>query len=230
MSSILKELLVECGHELGLELTPNQLGKFAEFAVELKKWNKKINLTAITDDRDIVLKHFVDSLLLMKAIGRVGKLLDIGSGGGFPSIPLKIIYPKLTIVSVDAVEKKILFQRHVARTLGLHEFSAVHARGEELSGKYAGHFDWIVSRAFSDIPTFVKIAKPLLAVNGRMVAMKGKRGSEEAAAAVEQCLMMGVKVTGVSDFRLPVSGELRYLVVLEKTDGEPEEKHSKKRI
>ena len=230
MNTQIKELLMSCGHHLGIELTSNQLGKFGEFATELKKWNRKINLTSITDDRDIVLKHFADSLLLMKAIGRAGNLLDIGSGGGFPAIPLKIILPKLSIVSVDAVEKKILFQRHVARTLGLNEFSAVHARGEELPGKYAGHFDWVVSRAFSDIPTFVRIALPLLRDDGRMVAMKGKKGSEEAAAAVKQCLTMGVEVTGVLDYRLPVSGELRYLVVMEKMRSKPEEIHSKKRI
>jgi 16S rRNA (guanine527-N7)-methyltransferase len=230
MNVQIKELLLQCGHLLGIDLSPNALGKFSEFSAELKKWNKKINLTSITDDRDIVLKHFADSLVLLKVIGAKGSLLDIGSGGGFPSIPIKIMLPGLSVVSVDAVEKKILFQRHVARILGLREFSAVHARGEELLKKYAGHFDWIVSRAFSDIPTFVRIALPLLKDNGRIVAMKGKRGSEEAAAAAEQCLTMGVKVTALHDFCLPVSGELRYLVVMEKRAGEPGAQYSKKRI
>jgi 16S rRNA (guanine527-N7)-methyltransferase len=230
MNTQIKELLITCGQHLGIELTSNQLGKFGEFATELKKWNRKINLTSITDDRDIVLKHFADSLLVMKAIGRAGTLLDIGSGGGFPAIPLKIILPKLSIISVDAVEKKILFQRHVARILRLNEFSAVHARGEELTGKYARHFDWVVSRAFSDIPTFVRLALPLLKDGGRMVAMKGKKGSEEAEAAIKQCLAMGVEVSSVLNFSLPVTGELRYLVVMEKVNNEPEEIYSKKRI
>jgi 16S rRNA (guanine527-N7)-methyltransferase len=227
MNVQMKDLLLQCGHQLGLELTPNAVGKFNEFSAELKKWNKKINLTSITDDRDIVLKHFVDSLVLIKLIGGTGSLLDIGSGGGFPAIPVKIMLPGLSVVSVDAVEKKVLFQRHMARILGLKDFSAIHARGEELAKKYAGHFDYIVSRAFSDIPTFVRIALPLLKDNGRIVAMKGKRGSEEAAAAAVQCSTMGVKITGLHDFRLPVSGEFRCLVVMEKRVGEPEGKYSK---
>ncbi len=230
MNAQIKELLVQCGNHLGIELKSNELGKFGEFSTELKKWNKKINLTSITDDRDIVLKHFTDSLVLLKVVGEKGSLLDIGSGGGFPAIPLKIMRPMLSVVSVDAVEKKILFQRHVARILRLHEFSAVHARGEELSRQYAGHFNWIVSRAFSDIPSFVRIALPLLRDDGRIVAMKGKRGKEEAAAAEKQCLEMGVEVSAILDFSLPVTGELRYLVVMKKREGELEGIYSKKRI
>jgi 16S rRNA (guanine527-N7)-methyltransferase len=116
MNTQIKELLMFCGHHLGIELTSNQLGKFGEFATELKKWNRKINLTSITDDRDIVLT-FADSLLIMKAIGRAGNLLRHRIGWRFPQSAQD--HPsKLSIVSVDAVEKKILFQRHVARTLG----------------------------------------------------------------------------------------------------------------
>lgn len=219
MSETIKELLQASVADLSLELNRAELEKFAVFAAELIKWNRKINLTAITSPRDIVLKHFLDSLVLLKAIGPTGKLLDIGSGGGFPSIPLKLVLPNLAIVSVDAVEKKIRFQRHAARTLQLEGFSAIHARCEDLQDNYAGFFDWIVSRAFSDLPTFAALALPMLQKNGRIIAMKGKRGREEAAAAASTLGETGLAVDDVVECRLPVTGELRTLVVLKKIDG-----------
>ncbi len=216
MNDRAKELLTHGAAELGVPLTPAELGRFYRFAAELKKWSRKINLTAIHDDEEIAVKHFLDSLSLLKVIGRKGELLDIGSGGGFPVIPLKIVCHDLRVTSVDAVEKKVIFQRHAARLLGLHDFFALHARGEELAAHHAGRFDWVVSRAFSDIPTFVRIALPLIKDAGKIVAMKGKGGREEAAAARSSLRDMGVAVTEVSEFRLPVSGDARSLVVMER--------------
>lgn len=210
------ELLGRCAAELGIELGPNELGRFGSFAEELKKWNRKINLTAIRDDRDIVVKHFADSLTLLRAVHPTGSLLDLGSGGGFPAIPLKIMLPKLSVVSVDAVEKKILFQRQAARLLHLHDFSALHVRGEELVKSYSSHFDTVVSRAFSDLPYFVSLAMPLLKDSGRIVAMKGREGKEEADAAGRQLAELGAKVIDCVRLKLPVSGDVRYLVVMEK--------------
>ena len=211
-----KEHLVQGARELGVELTSAELGRFYHFAAELKKWARKINLTAITADEEIAVKHFLDSLTLLKVVTGHGRLLDIGSGGGLPSIPVKIVSHGLRVVSVDAVEKKVIFQRHAARLLGLHDFEAVHARGEELAGQYPGHFDWVVSRAFSDIPTFVRIALPLLQENGRIVAMKGRGGREEAHLVSPSLAELGVKVTDVIEFRLPISGDARALIVIER--------------
>lgn len=214
------ELLGRCAAELGIELDPNELGRFGSFAAELKKWNRKINLTAIRDDRDIVIKHFADSLTLLRAVDKTGSLLDIGSGGGFPAIPVKIMLPKLSVVSVDAVEKKIMFQRQVARLLHLHEFTALHVRGEELVKSYADHFDWVVSRAFSDLPYFASLALPLLKDSGRIIAMKGKEGREEAEACVKQLADLGATVIECISLKLPVSGDVRCLVVMKKRDKE----------
>jgi 16S rRNA (guanine527-N7)-methyltransferase len=216
MNERAKEHLVRGAAELGIELTSAELGRFYAYAAELKKWAKKINLTAITADEEIAVKHFLDSLTLLKVVSGHGRLLDIGSGGGFPVIPVKIARHGLRVVSVDAVEKKVIFQRHVARLLGLHDFEAVHARGEELAGRYAGHFDWAVSRAFSDIPTFVRIALPLVKENGRIVAMKGRGGREEAQLVSSSLAELGVKVTDVIEFRLPISGDARSLIVMER--------------
>lgn len=217
MNDLAKELLARGSEELGMPLSSAELGRFYRFAAELKKWSRKINLTAIHSDEDIAVKHFLDSLTILKAVGRKGHFLDIGSGGGFPAIPLKIICHDLHVTSVDAVEKKIIFQRHVARLLGLHDFAALHARGEELAAHHAGRFDWVVSRAFSDIPTFVRIALPLIKDTGKIVAMKGKGGREEAAAAKAPLREMAVEVSDVIEFRLPVSGDARSLVVMQRT-------------
>jgi len=216
MNKRIEELLAMGAAELGTDISVEKLEKFTVFAGELKKWNRKINLTSITSDRDIVVKHFADSLSLLKVVDGDGSLLDVGSGGGFPSIPLKIMLPMLSVVSVDAVEKKVLFQRHVARILGLLDFHAVHARCEELSKAYAGHFDWIVSRAFSDIPAFARIALPFLKKNGRIIAMKGKRGGEEAASGVSLLAETGVTIVELIDFKLPISGDLRSLVIMKR--------------
>lgn len=219
MNQDAKELLVRGAAQLGVELTSAQVGTFALFAAELRKWNRKINLTAITTEREIALKHFVDSLSLCRVVDKGGRLLDLGSGGGFPVIPYAIVHPRSESVSVDAVEKKIIFQRHVGRTLGLHHFEAIHARGEELAGRFAGHFDWVVSRAFSDIPTFVRMAIPLLARGGRIVAMKGQAGREEAETSRSALAGLGVEIREVMEFTLPLSGDRRSLIVMVRREG-----------
>lgn len=216
MNERAKEHLVQGARELGVELTTAELGKFYHFAAELKKWARKINLTAITADEEIAVKHFLDSLTLLKIVTGHGRLLDIGSGAGFPAIPVKIARHELKVVSVDAVEKKVIFQRHAARLLRLHDFEAVHARGEELAGHFAGAFHWVVSRAFSDIPTFVRIVLPLIKDNGTIIAMKGRGGGEEAKLVSSSLAGLGVRVTEVLEFRLPISGDARSLVVMER--------------
>ncbi len=217
MNERAKEHLAQGAAELGVALSSSELGRFYRFAAELQKWARKINLTAITGDEEIAVKHFLDSLTLLKVVGPKGRLLDIGSGGGFPAIPLALARHELRVTSVDAVEKKVIFQRHAARLLGLHHFEALHARGEELAPHHAGAFDWVVSRAFSDIPTFVRIALPLIKPGGKMVAMKGRGGREEAETVKSALAELGVRVTGIIEFRLPVSGDKRALVVMEKS-------------
>ncbi len=217
MNERAKDILAKGALDLGIMLSAAELGRFYALAAELKKWGRKINLTAIREDEEIAIKHFLDSLTLLRIIGAKGTLLDIGSGGGFPALPLKIVRHELHVVSVDAVEKKVIFQRHVARHLGLHHFEALHARAEELSAQYAGRFDWVVSRAFSDIPTFVRIALPLTGERGQIIAMKGRGGKEEAVAAMSSLHAIGVAVKEVIDLHLPHSGDARVLVLMERS-------------
>lgn len=202
--------------ELGIALAPEQLEDFTKFARELCKWNSKINLTSITLPEEIAVKHFIDSLTVLKYLDIAGDLLDIGSGGGFPAIPLKIVSPDTRIVSVDAVEKKINFQRHIARTLGFADFTALHCRVEKLPSVYKGLFNCIVSRAFADITEFVKHSLPLLAESGYIVAMKGRDGRKEAEAATAGLKEMGAEVSSIEEFQLPLLKDLRSLIVIRK--------------
>ena len=211
-----KELLKKGAAELGIGLTDAQLNSLNLFAEELKKWNRKINLTAITDDEGIAVKHLVDSLSLLKVVRGPGRLLDIGSGGGFPCIPVKVVQPDLDIVSVDAVVKKVSFQKQAVRLLNLATFTAMHVRAETLAEQYAESFDWVVSRAFSDIPSFVAMALPVLKQEGRIVAMKGKNAADEIAAAEGELAKLGARVESVLEFPLPCSGDARSLVIIAK--------------
>ena len=212
--SKLVNVLVEGAGCLGIKLNEIQVEQFSQFAAELRKWNSKINLTSIASDVDVAIKHFVDSIAPLNHLSNCKTLLDIGSGGGFPSIPLRICSDIEEIVSVDAVEKKINFQKHVIRKLQLSGFTATHMRGENLAGNYAGHFDVVVSRAFADIPKFVKLAKPLINVNGRIVAMKGKNGSEEAAAAAAELAESGMLIEKIEEYQLPLAGDFRSLIII----------------
>ncbi|NTW99111.1 MAG: 16S rRNA (guanine(527)-N(7))-methyltransferase RsmG, partial [Geobacteraceae bacterium] len=179
------DCLITGAEQLGIGLTPGQIAQFETFAVELCKWNRKLNLTSITNPEEIAVKHFVDSLSVAAYREIRGEILDIGSGGGFPCLPLKIVFPEVVVVSVDAVAKKIRFQNHVARLIGLKQFAALHCRAESLGLEYGGRFDSIISRAFSGIPEFVRLALPLLADGGSIIAMKGREGEREALAAEE---------------------------------------------
>lgn len=216
MTSAGKELLVHAAATLSIEMTGAHIDAFVRFYEELHKWNRKINLTAIRGERDCILKHFVDSLTVLPHLSPGDTVLDLGSGGGFPIIPLKIMQPTLRAVSVDAVEKKILFQRHVARTLHFTEYTALHVRGEQLAERYGGYFDKIVSRAFSDLPYFANMAAPLLKKTGCLIAMKGREGQQEVCAEREALAEIGFVTTECTVQRLPESGDERCLVILEK--------------
>jgi len=207
-------LLRDGAAEFGIFLGDAELEQFSRFASELSKWNSKINLTAIIESKEVVLKHFLDSLTVAGKVQLTGRVLDIGSGAGFPGIPLQITRPDLVIVSVDAVEKKILFQRHVARLLGFANFKAIHARGETLQSQYGAYFDIIISRAFTDLLKFVKMVLPLLAADGFMVAMKGSEGKREVAQYEHELTDLGLCVDSVQEFSLPVAGDRRSIITI----------------
>ena len=208
----LHELLQTEAAALGVPLGDDVVRRFLLFMDELLKWNRKVNLTAICEPREVVVKHFLDSLTVVPLIPPGAFLLDLGSGGGFPVIPVALVRPDVRAVSVDSVEKKIFFQRQACRVVGVNNVEAVHLRGEELGRKYPAAFDVGVSRAFSDIPSFLAMIGPAVRPGGTAIAMKGRRGAEEAAASAG-LLPGGFTLTREIDFTLPNDGGSRTVIM-----------------
>jgi 16S rRNA (guanine527-N7)-methyltransferase len=160
--------------QLGVTVHRQQAEQFSRHARWLMEWNRKINLTAITDPREVAIKHYVDAIAPLDHIPDRGHLLDIGTGGGFPGIPLKIMRPGQTMTLIDSVRKKVNFVRHVIRQMPLEGIEALHTRAEALvDGPMGGRFDIIVCRAVSDHRTVLTQARPLLAPGGRMIFYQG---------------------------------------------------------
>ncbi|MBK7899670.1 MAG: 16S rRNA (guanine(527)-N(7))-methyltransferase RsmG [Azonexus sp.] len=189
---------------LGLDLTVPARDALLAFSDLLLKWNRTYNLTAIRDPQQALAHHILDSLAILPWVGE-GPLLDVGSGGGLPGIPLAIARPALAVTLVDAVDKKTSFQRQAVIELGLGNVVALHGRVETLSGS----FSQIVSRAFSDLAAFVGVTRHLLAPGGRWLAMKGHNPVAEMAA-----LPCGVVVDAVHPLTVPGLDAERHLIVL----------------
>ena len=211
---MIAQVIKDSARELGLVVTDEAIDSLTRYSEELLKWNRKINLTAITAEKDIAVKHFIDALYFAEYVNAGDYVLDIGSGAGVPGIPLAITKPEVKVVSVDAVSKKIQFQKHIARCLGLCNFEAIHARVETLRENYSHAFSLITSRAFSSLEQFVLLAAPLLADNGRMIAMKGPASSAEIAEMEHQLKPAGFEISSVVDYELPSNYGKRCLIVI----------------
>ncbi|WP_035238162.1 16S rRNA (guanine(527)-N(7))-methyltransferase RsmG [Desulfobacter vibrioformis] len=172
---------------LGLNVSPGQTGLLAAHARELLHWNAKMNLTAITDIRLMAYKHFVDALAAAGFLDRPARIMDIGSGAGFPAVPMKVICPDLDVTMVDAVRKKVSFLNHVVRTLKLDNISALHARVEDLarSPEHFQMYDAVTARGFADLGKLAKLACPMLRPHGRIYALKGAHALEEITPELE---------------------------------------------
>jgi 16S rRNA (guanine527-N7)-methyltransferase len=200
--------------EIGQSLSDDNLQSFEVFASELKKWNRKVNLTAINNDTDIAVKHLIDAIFFVSSITSEGCVMDIGSGAGIPGIPLKIIKPVVRVISVDAVGKKIMFQKHVSRLLGLNGFDALHTRAESLHVSHAGLCDVITSRAFSRLDLFATLAAPMLRSDGKLIAMKGPDVHAEILGVESTLRKLGFEISSVSEYSLPMQRGKRSLVTM----------------
>jgi 16S rRNA (guanine527-N7)-methyltransferase len=176
-----REMLLRGAEAFGIDLAEGTMQAFDIYLRELFKWNQKINLTAIRTEKGVVIKHFLDSLSVCPYIPGHTSLIDVGSGAGFPGIPLKIIQSSLQVTLIDSVRKKVDFQKHMIRLLGLRGIEAVHGRvqEEEVVELMVERFDMTISRAFSDTATFLHLCHPLLKRGGMAIAMKGKTTKEE---------------------------------------------------
>ena len=173
---------------MGVTLEPDQIRQMCGHARELISWNKKMNLTAIRKPELIAEKHFTDALAVSRYLTDEKRIMDMGSGGGFPAIPLKVVRPDISFFLADAVRKKVTFLNHVIRTLGLQDIRAQHARVEDLARDpaLAGTFDAVVSRGFAQLDAFVSLALPMLRPGGTIWALKGEGGTGEITPELER--------------------------------------------
>jgi 16S rRNA (guanine527-N7)-methyltransferase len=203
--------------EMGRGVTEVEMDRLARHATELVRWNRKTNLTAITAPEEIAVKHMLDSMAPLRHLPETGTLLDIGSGGGFPGMVLKVLRPGLSVTLIDASRKKVSFLSHIIRSLGLKDITALQTRVEALAGEpqYVHRFDVILSRALCALDAFVAMSLPLLAPDGLLIALKGKPEEADAEMAM---VPLEVKSTihgkTSEDSRLVMSSEIYRLPFL----------------
>ncbi|MDZ7664983.1 MAG: 16S rRNA (guanine(527)-N(7))-methyltransferase RsmG [Desulfotignum sp.] len=198
--------------DLGVFLTEKQVDQMACHAAELEKWNRHVNLTAIKGPKDIARKHFLDALAIQPYIHSMsGQFLDMGTGGGFPGLPLKLLNPKIRMVLMDASRKKIHFLKHVIRMLGIDGIEAIHGRVDELhnDGASAGRFHGILARGLADLERLAEMAAPLLAPSGVLYALKSPDAAKEITGGLEHSFFITW-----DDYELPDGNEKRSLARL----------------
>ena len=193
----------------GLCLSEQALGFLNKHRIELMKWNKKINLTTITDIKSVVEKHYIDSLWAHDCFDEPLKIMDMGTGAGFPGIPIKIIHPGLSMTLVDSSLKKIHFLKHVIRQLSIGNIDAIHCRVEDLcmEDDHSNQYDILMSRAFSSLSRFILLGVPFLKSNGYLLAFKSQQGLKELNEIDPSSFH-----TTVKQFDLPFSKAKRFII------------------
>ena len=211
------ETLIRGGEQLGHPPGEAQARQMAMHAHLLVEWNRRVNLTAITDPVQVAVKHCLDAIVPLHLLPQAGALLDIGTGGGFPGIPLKIMRPDLDVTLVDSVRKKISFVNHVIRELGLTRTEALHARAQDLAGRegYRAHFQVVACRALTDLGRALRLALPLLAPRGRFVAYQGPK-DPSFEDITESEIRMSFSPLEQMTCKLPIIGDRRKIVVVQK--------------
>lgn len=211
--------------QLGIELTEHQTEQFLIYYEMLVEWNGFMNLTAITEYDDVMKKHFVDSVSLIKAydVNKQASVIDVGTGAGFPGLALKIAYPNLKITLLDSLNKRIQFLNAVIEKLGLEGVETVHGRAEDFAkpDKLREKFDLCVSRAVANLSTLSEYCLPFVKEGGRFISYKSEKIAEEMEAAGKAINILGGKIEKQVEFRLPDSDIYRNLFVIRKIKSTP---------
>ena len=204
--------------KLQIELNEEQIGKFYDYMNLLIEWNEKINLTAITEPKEIIIKHFVDSLTISKNIKAGAQVIDVGTGAGFPGIPLKIYRDDIEIVLLDSLNKRINFLNDVIEKISLTKISTVHGRAEELghNKKYREKFDVSTSRAVANMATLSEYLIPFVKINGIVIMMKGSEVKQEIEESKKAINILGGSVTNTEEFNLPNTEIKRNIILIKK--------------
>ena len=220
---ISKELLINCSKEFGVNLNDEAIDRFDIYAKELVEYNKKVNLTSITEPDDIVIKHFADSIALLKFsdINSNSLIADVGTGAGFPSVPILIVLPKVRITMFEAVNKKLEFIRYILSVLGLNA-ETVHMRAEEAgqNGKYREKFDFVTARAVAQLRILSEFCIPLLKTSGYFLSMKGIISDDERKSGYESFNKLNSELYDNIFYSIH-NGDKRNLIIAKKISHNP---------
>ncbi len=222
------ETLVKGARELGIPLKDTHCEALEVYYAELLEWNARFNLTAITDREGVLIRHFLDSLsclvaLPIEALRRGARVIDIGTGGGFPGIPLRIVCPGIRLTLLEATGKKVRFLRHLSRELDIDDVEILHGRAEEL-GQAPAHrerYDWALARAVAEMPTLAEYMLPLVRIGGAALAQKGEAAAAEVQRAQPALQALGGQVRRLVPVELLGLAETRHLVIVDKTAATP---------
>lgn len=212
-----KELFIEELKKIGIDITDEQLDLLEKYYNLLIDWNEKINLTTITNHDDVYLKHFYDSLTLVKEIdfSKNVSLCDVGSGAGFPGIVLKIMFPIIKITLIDSLQKRVNYLNSIISDLGLKDIIAIHSRMEDYSRNHTEEFDYITARAVADLSIITEVSVRALKLNGHLVFMKANC-EEEIERFIPRAKKLGVVIENINRFELPMENSNRTLINITK--------------
>ena len=215
--------LAEKAQKINIGISEEESNKFYEYMNLLIQWNEKVNLTAITEPNDVILKHFIDSITINKYIEKENKIMDIGTGAGFPGIPLKIINPKKEFVLVDSLNKRINFLNEVCNELVMKKIKCIHSRAEELATnyRYREQYDVVTSRAVARLSTLLEYMLPFVSGGGKCICMKGANIEKELEEAKKAISVLGGKIEIVDNMTLPDSDMERNIIVIKKERNTP---------
>lgn len=210
--------------KINIQLSESQCEKFYLYMNLLLEWNEKINLTAITEPQDIIKKHFIDSLTIKSYIEKNSKIIDVGTGAGFPGIPLKIVDESYDITLLDAINKRLIFLNDIIEKSDLNNIDTIHYRAEE-AGKnqlYREKFDIATSRAVASLNILVEYLLPFIKIGGKCICMKGNNVKEEIKEANKAIQLLGGKIETIEEFSLPDTDMKRTIIIIKKIKSTPQ--------
>ena len=221
--STFNEGLLEKASTMGVRFSVEQMDKFYKYMNLLIEWNEKMNLTAIIEPSEIILKHFIDSITILKDIKDDSTVVDVGTGAGFPGIPLSIMNPTLKITLVDSLNKRLIFLQEVIKELNLKNVELIHARAEEFgrNKKYREKFDVATSRAVANLATLSEYLLPLVKINGQAISMKAGNASQEIEEAQKAIKTLGGHINRIDEFYLPQTDIARTIIIIDKIKETP---------
>lgn len=218
-----KELMQKYSKEINIVFNEEQLEKLFKYMHLLIEWNNKINLTAIEEPKEIIIKHFIDSLTINKYINKDNVIVDVGTGAGFPGIPIKIYRPEIKVVLVDSLNKRINFLNEVIKELELKNIETVHSRVEEFAKnkKYRENYDIVTARAVANLTTLSEYLIPLTKIRGKCICMKGNDVKEEIEKSINAIKILGGKLENIDTFKLPGTDINRNIIIIDKVKNTP---------